>query len=195
MSTLSFCKGREAWAHIGVLIDNYGSMVNGSGTVGAACEGSFLGIPSIAFSAPSASLSQDSFTTLTTDPNSSDSINALLYASLTTKLVASILNSGASTLVPRGTILNVNFPAVSSSCNTLGDFEFVFSRVSKDNGTTDAKICGSDHLPVERAVVHSGCFVSISVLNSTVGSKKDVDAATQASALPALKHLPLTCLP
>lgn len=168
--------------------------MNISGTVGAACEGSNLGVPSVAFSASGSSISQSSYTTLTSSPTSADTVNSLLYASLTTKFVNVLLSSSASPLVPTGTILNVNYPTISSSCNTLDDFQFVFSRVATDSGATDVETCGSNHLPTETKVVGSGCFVSVSVLNATVTSKKDVDAATQALALNSLQALPFTCL-
>lgn len=168
--------------------------MNISGTVGAACEGSNLGVPSVAFSASGSSISQSSYTTLTSSPTSADTVNSLLYASLTTKFVNVLLSSYASPLVPTGTILNVNYPTISSPCNKLDDFQFVFSRVAADSSVTDVETCGSDHLPTETAVVDSGCFVSVSVLNATVTSKKDVDAATQALALNSLQALPFTCL-
>ncbi|OCH88511.1 sure-like protein [Obba rivulosa] len=169
--------------------NNLGSGVTGSGTVGAACEAALEGFPSAAFSGDTAS--QVSFTTLTTSPNSIDTLAALTYASLTTSLTSALLASSARPVLPAGVTLNVNFPS-TSSCPDASDFSFVLTRLVTDSSATDVETCGTDHLPVESTAVREGCFVTVTVLNAT--SKADVDAATQGAVLDRLSGF-LSCLP
>ncbi|KAG7087617.1 hypothetical protein E1B28_013566 [Marasmius oreades] len=166
--------------------------LGGSGTVGAATEASREGIPSVAFSASSSSIQSVSFTTLTSDPNSSGSRAARLYARLTVKFTDALL-AGRGPILPRNISVNVNFPAVTTSCADLSDFQFVLTRVAPDPGATDVNTCGTTHLPGEASVIaRSDCFISVSVMDSR--TKEDVSAATQATVLGRISGL-LTCLP
>lgn len=170
--------------------NNLGSGVTGSGTVGAACEAALEGFPSAAFSGDTAA--QVSFTTLTSEPNSVDTLAALTYAKLTTTLTQALLASSARPVLPAGVTLNVNFPS-TSGCPDAGSFSFVLTRLVKDSSATDVETCGTDHLPVETTVVEGGgCFVSVTVLNAT--SKADVSAETQGAVLDRLGGF-FACLP
>lgn len=147
-------------------------------------------MPAVAFSGSSSSISQVSYTTLNTA--SSGTTAARTYASVTARFVASLLaGSSSAPLVPKGTILNVNYPA-SSGCSAAS-FKFVLSRVIANSAATDVTTCGSSHLPGEAAVVaRSGCYASVSVVNAT--NKADVGASTQALVVQRLGTA-LSCLP
>ncbi|KAL1938969.1 hypothetical protein VTO73DRAFT_11122 [Trametes versicolor] len=171
---------------------NLGTVTQNSGTVGAACEAAKEGIPSVAFSA--SSLSQVSYTTLTSAPTSPGTRSALIYAALTTKLTSILLTSPVGgPVLPAGITLNVNFGsttfsssgAPSGDCAAADDFQWVFTRIlPPSSGTKDAQTCGSTVLPDERTVVDAGCFASVSVMNAS--TKADVDAATQGVVLQKL---------
>lgn len=166
---------------------NLGPNINGSGTVGAACEAALEGIPSAAFSASTAS--QISFTTLNTDPNSALSISARIYADLTTTFTTTLLAAGRP-ILPPGISVNVNF-SPTPNCMSVGAFRFVPTRIAANDNVIDAPVCATEHLPAERGVVTGpGCFVSVSVMNAA--SKGDVDAATQAIVFEKLSPI-LTC--
>lgn len=146
---------------------------------GAACEAALEGIPSTAFSATSNS--QVSFTTLTSNPTSTATLAALLYAQLTTSFTQTLLSSTSRPILPANITLNVNFPS-TSGCSSTSQFKFVLTRLVSDSSATDVETCGSTHLPMETTVVHSsGCFASVSVIDAR--TKKDVDASTQAFVL------------
>ncbi|KAI0772491.1 sure-like protein [Trametes elegans] len=170
---------------------NLGTVTLNSGTVGAACEAPKEGIPSVAFSA--SSLSQVSFTTLTSEPASPDTLSALVYADLTTTLTSALLSAAASSsaaVLPAGVTLNVNYGSTTfasggTSCASAHDFAWVFTRIVPDAGATDVETCGSTHLPDEGTVVRAGCFASVSVMNAS--TKADVDATTQAAVLARLQ--------
>ncbi|KAI0668909.1 sure-like protein [Trametes maxima] len=174
---------------------NLGSVTRVSGTVGAACEAAKEGIPSVAFSA--SSLSQVSYTTLTSAPNSPGTLSALLYAELTTTFTRALLASDARPILPPGVTLNVNYAkttfsssgAPNGDCASADDVRFIFTRIQSAKGK-DVNTCGSTTLPTESKVVGAGCFASVSVMNAT--TKADVDAATQAAVLARLQGL-LSC--
>ncbi|KAH9887078.1 sure-like protein [Cubamyces lactineus] len=173
-------------------IANLGTVTLNSGTVGAACEAAKEGIPSTAFSA--SSLSQVSYTTLSSEPTSPDTLSALIYARLTTNFTFILLSSpGTGPVLPPGITLNVNYGSTTFSssgapngdCASADDFTWVFTRILQNDGEVDVETCGSTRLPDETTVVHAGCFASVSVMNAS--TKADVDAATQGAVLARLQ--------
>ena len=159
---------------------------------GAACEAAKEDIPSTAFSA--SSLSQVSYTTLTSESTSTDTLSALIYARLTTNFTSTLLSSpNAGPVLPPGITLNVNYGSTTFSssgvpngdCASASDFTWVFTRILQNDGEIDVETCGSTRLPDETTVVHAGCFASVSVMNAS--TKADVDAATQGVVLARLQ--------
>lgn len=170
--------------------NNLGSGIQGSGTVGAACEAAREGIPSVAFSASTAS--QISFTTLDSDPNSTNTLAALAYAQLSVKFVQA-LTAADGPILPPNISINVNYASVSLCPNPEpSDFSFILSRVLEDDTATDVEQCETTHLPAESSVVTQGCFASVSVFNAS--NKADVGADTQAFVLNRISGI-LSCLP
>ncbi|KZT29717.1 5'/3'-nucleotidase sure family protein [Neolentinus lepideus HHB14362 ss-1] len=167
---------------------NLGIATQFSGTVGAASEGAKLGIPSIAFSASTGS--ERSYTELEAGDYS------FIYAQASLRFVNTLIQSGASPLLPSGTALNVNYPGVgaSTNCTSATDFKFVLSRVYSALGLpVDVNNCGSRHLPTESDVVGTdGCYASVSVFNAD--SKLDAGKSAQQAVLDSLSGF-LTCLP
>ncbi|KAI0632836.1 sure-like protein [Trametes polyzona] len=171
--------------------NNLGSTTQISGTVGAACEAAKEGVPSIAFSASSQSVSQVSYTTLAAAPSSPGTLSARIYAALAANLTSILVHSSSSPILPPGLTLNVNFAPTSLSssggtCRTAADFRWVLTRISPaPRGTQDVQTCGTTVLPDEGAVVRSaaggGCFASVSVMDAS--TKADVDAAAQGAVL------------
>ncbi|THV02675.1 acid phosphatase [Dendrothele bispora CBS 962.96] len=174
-------------------IGNNLAIISGSGTVGAASEAALEGIPSVAFSGSSDSLDSVSFTTLTSDPNSTDSIAAGIYAALSTKFVNTLLSSSARPILPADTSINVNYPAIDD-CDSPDDFKFVLTRLLPNLGQQDdVETCGTDRLPWElTTVARPGCFATVSVFDAR--TKLDVNAATQQAVLDRVGSL-LSCLP
>ncbi|THV02677.1 survival protein sure-like phosphatase/nucleotidase [Dendrothele bispora CBS 962.96] len=161
-----------------------------SGTVGAACEASLQGIPSVAISGSGDSLSQVSYTTLESEPFSRNTMASRIYAALTVKFL-NILLSYADPILPPGISLNVNYPSIKG-CYSVSSFNFILSRVTPDASAVDVETCRKRSLPAEADVVAKhGCFVSVSVFNAS--TKADVDASTQKVVLDKLAGL-LTCL-
>lgn len=179
-------------AHLTLVPSAIHSLVPLPTSSGAAKEAAKEGIPSVAFSA--SSLSQVSYTTLTSAPTSPGTRSALIYAALTTNLTSILLTSPVlGPILPQGITLNVNFGsttfsssgAPSGDCTAASDFQWVFTRIlPPSSGTKDAQTCGSTVLPDERTVVDAGCFASVSVMNAS--TKADVDAATQGVVLQKL---------
>ncbi|PSS30879.1 hypothetical protein PHLCEN_2v2606 [Hermanssonia centrifuga] len=168
---------------------NLGTVVLNSGTVGAACEAAKEGIPSTAFSATSNS--QSSFTTLTTDPTSSASEAAVIYAQLATSFTQALLASPARPILPANITLNVNLPS-TTGCSSASDFQFILTRNIGNSADTDVTTCGTDHLPDEDTVVTGpGCNIAVSVISAL--TKTDVDATTQGAVLDRLSDF-LSCL-
>ncbi|KAI0370897.1 sure-like protein [Pilatotrama ljubarskyi] len=171
--------------------NNLGTVTQNSGTVGAACEAAKEGIPSVAFSA--SSVSQVSYTTLTSTPTSPATLSAFIYATLTTTLTEALLSPAARPILPPGITLNVNYGsttfsssgAPSGDCTSASDFRWVFTRILPSSSATDVETCGSTKLPDEGTVVRAGCFASVSVMNAS--TKADVDAAMQAAVLTRLE--------
>ncbi|KAI0752162.1 sure-like protein [Fomes fomentarius] len=162
--------------------NNLGTVTQNSGTVGAACEAAKEGIPSVAFSAATAS--QVSYTTLDSDPNSSSTRAALIYAALTANFTRTLVAPAARPILPAGITLNVNYAGTSSSCAAASDFRWVFTRLLVNATATDVGTCGSTHLPDEGTVVGSGCFASVTVMNAT--TKSDVSADVQGKVFQRL---------
>ncbi|KAG8706420.1 hypothetical protein FRC09_002420 [Ceratobasidium sp. 395] len=163
--------------------NNLGSTTKISGTVGAATEAVKEGIPAIAFSGQSGS--GRSYTTLKPGDQS------FVYAQVAQKLVAA-LTATAKPWLPTGVGLNVNFPAISSTCASVNDFKFVLTSIYKDSSRTDVETCGNDgHLPDESSVLSKSgkCYVTVSVFNA---NKLDASAEQQAAVLAKLSPL-LTC--
>jgi 5'-nucleotidase len=173
--------------------NNLGIAVLGSGTAGAASAAALAGIPSVAFSGSSDSLSEVSYTTLDSNPTSTNTIASNLYAQLTVEFVDTLLSSSTSgPILPPGISLNVNYPS-TANCSSVSDYSFVLTRLISDPFATDVETCGSTHLPAESDVVAlEGCFSSVSVFNAT--TLLDVDSATQAAVLDRLGSF-LTCAP
>ncbi|KAJ5152566.1 uncharacterized protein N7482_009044 [Penicillium canariense] len=169
--------------------NNIGLAVLLSGTAGAATYAAHnAGIPAIAFSGYTGS--QTAWNASATFPHYSQ-VYADLSLNLTNHLVAS-----SRPYLPNDIWLNVNFPSVSSECNTAADFSFVLSRIhvavpliTPDDVTT----CGSSRLPSEIGVfLISGCYASVSV--GMAGTKEDANATMQGVVLKKLSSL-LTCPP
>ncbi|EMD35011.1 hypothetical protein CERSUDRAFT_96924 [Gelatoporia subvermispora B] len=144
--------------------NNLGIAAIFSGTVGAACEAATEGIPSAAFSGMTGS--QVSYTTLDSDPDSTSTLAARVYAELTTYFVQTIASSGLAPLLPDGVTVNVNFAAIDS-CPDASSFQWVFSRLIRNPFVTDVQTCGTTHLPSEASVVSAGCFASVTVISAT----------------------------
>ncbi|KAH9922174.1 survival protein sure-like phosphatase/nucleotidase [Fomitopsis serialis] len=169
---------------------NTGKTVLKSGTVGAACEAAKEGYPATAFSGRTGS--QKSYTNLTSDPSSSTTKSAFIYAALTVQYTNALLASGSSPLLPSGVIVNVNYPS-TKECSDADDYQWVFARNLANSSATDFETCGSTTLPTEKSVVKaSGCYASVSVLNAT--TKTDVDAYMQGQVYNSLTGLPFSCL-
>ncbi|KAF5361467.1 hypothetical protein D9758_006249 [Tetrapyrgos nigripes] len=161
-----------------------------SGTIGAACEASRNGIPSIAISGSKDSLAQVSYTTLGSEPLSKNTLGARIYAALTIRFLDALLAGAKPILLPKVS-LNINFPSIDG-CLDVFDYKFVLSRVKEDASSVDVETCGRTSLPAEADVVaHRGCFASVSVFDAT--TKGDVDASTQKFVLDRLGGF-LSCL-
>ncbi|CEJ61671.1 hypothetical protein PMG11_10195 [Penicillium brasilianum] len=168
---------------------NIGLEVLLSGTVGATTYAAYnAGIPAIAFSGSTGS--QTAWNASATYP-----VYSQVYADLALNVTDTLIASGVPYL-PNDIWLNVNFGAVSSSCQTAEDFSFVLSRIhvaipliTPDDVTT----CGSSRLPSELALsLASGCYASISV--GVASTKGDANATMQGVVLNKLSNI-LTCLP
>jgi 5'-nucleotidase len=157
---------------------------------GAASEAALEGVPSIAFSASSDSLDSVSFTTLSSDPDSTTSIAAGIYSALSTKFVNALLASSARPILPAHTSINVNYPAIDG-CSSPDDFKFILTRVLPNLGQNDVETCGTDRLPWElTTVARSGCFATVSVFDAR--TKLDTGASAQGAVLERLGNL-LSC--
>ncbi|KAE9400878.1 sure-like protein, partial [Gymnopus androsaceus JB14] len=183
--------GAPDFAVSGPNVGNNLEILLGSGTVGAASAAALAGIPSAAFSGSSDSLSQVSYTTLDSDPTSTNTLASNIYAQLTVNFVDALLASPGE-ILPPGISLNINYPPITN-CTEVSDYSFVLTRVIADSSATDVETCGSTHLPGESEVVAlDGCFSSVSVFNAS--TLLDVDAATQETVLNRLGSF-LTCAP
>ncbi|KAM5538871.1 hypothetical protein V8D89_007593 [Ganoderma adspersum] len=158
-----------------------------SGTVGAAAEATKEGIPSISFAAGTAAAV--SYTTLTTQPNSRDTLSARLYAELSTNFTRTVLAPSLRPILPAGVTLKVNYAPTTftaagraaGNCARASDFIWVLTRTQPTTRSTDVGSCGTHRLPVEAAVVSGGCYAAVTVVNAT--TKLDVSGAVQLEVL------------
>lgn len=172
-----------------LLIHVFQMMVLISGTVGAAVEAVWRGIPAIAFSGSTGDQ---------TPWNAPTERYMKIYADLATTIVQALTSSGPMFL-PDGVWLNVNFPHVTSTrCRSVSDYKFVLSRIHQPwpiFSDDDVEICGNKkRLPKESGVVirEEACFVSISA--GRADTKRDAKASHQEFVLKKLESI-LTCLP
>jgi len=178
---------------------NTGFAVLFSGTVGAATEAAKQGIPSVAFSGQSTDAV--SYTTLTSDPDSPATKAAFVYAQLTTQFVKVLTTSGAYPLVPSGSVINVNYPALDAAknCTQPSDVKFVLTRTYPAIPVVtgkDTETCGNGgRLPQDSDVVNSaqGCYASVSVLDATL-IKEDASSDAQEMVWESLLGLEMACL-
>lgn len=148
-----------------------------------------MGIPSIAFSGDNTA--QVSYTTLESDPSSSASEAAIVYADLTTKFTKALVDGARGAVLPPNISINVNYPA-TTNCTAVDDYKFVLSRIYSNSSAT-VRTCGAAFLPNETSVVATaGCYASVSVF--TTPSKLDASASIQAQVEKQLGRL-LSCLP
>jgi len=155
-----------------------------SGTVGAATEAANQGLPAIAFSGKSGSAR--SYTTLQAGDQS------FVYAQVAQKLIG-VLTATAKPWMPSGVGLNVNLPAISSTCASVNDFQFVLSRLYWNPLRTDVVTCNNGgHLPDETPLLGTSgkCYVTISVFDAT--NKRDASVEQQTAVLGKLSSL-LVC--
>ena len=166
---------------------------------GAAAEGDLEGIPAVAFSG--ISNAKVSFTTLKSDPTTPATLAAVVYAKVTTKVVQTLFAGAASgqRLVPMGTIISINYPALNfssgSQCSEPKDIKWVFSRQFKAGPLDhDIDICNNGgKLPDEGTVTQDGgCFASVVVLDSLTKLQAGTDA--QQEVYNSLSALGFTCL-
>ncbi|KAF8658430.1 hypothetical protein AX16_001981 [Volvariella volvacea WC 439] len=168
--------------------NNLGSVVLISGTMGAATEAALEGIPSVAFSG--ASGSQVSFTTLNNTAAAS-TVAANIYTGLVVKFTNTILASPGP-ILPPGITVNVNFPAISSTCASVEDFNWIFTRIFVDSSAVDVETCGTNRLTDETTAIKQGkCTVTVSAMDAV--TKGDVSASIQKSVLDKVSSI-LTCL-
>ncbi|CAE6488511.1 unnamed protein product [Rhizoctonia solani] len=167
-----------------VVTDNLGIATFFSGTVGAASEAAKQGHPAIAFSGDNSPAR--SYTTLVSGDSS------FLYAQIAQKLVAT-LTATSKPWLPSGVGLNVNFPAVSSTCSKVSDFQFVLTRLYWNPLRTDVVTCNNGgHLPDETPTKNTSgkCYVTISAFDAT--NKRDASVEEQAAVLSKLSSV-LVC--
>lgn len=152
-----------------------------------ACEAVKEGIPSVAFAAATAK--KLSYTTLTTSPNSPDTLSALLYADLSANFIHALVDPASRPILPTGVFLRVNYPPTTffasgkpiGNCAAASDFKWVLTRQQPGNAVSTVETYGSKRLPVDRTVVNGGCYTAVTVLNAT--TRLDVSADIQAEVL------------
>ncbi|KAF8606448.1 sure-like protein [Ceratobasidium sp. AG-I] len=155
-----------------------------SGTVGAATEAVNQGLPAIAFSATTGSAR--SYTTLKAGDQS------YIYVQVAQRLV-STLTATATPWLPSGVGLNVNLPAISSTCASASDFQFVLTRLYWNLLRTDTVTCSNGgHLPDESSVIKKSgkCYVTISAFDAS--NKRDASVDQQTAVLGKLSSI-LVC--
>ncbi|CAE6505801.1 unnamed protein product [Rhizoctonia solani] len=162
--------------------NNLGVATFFSGTVGAASEAAKQNFPAIAFSGDNSPAR--SYTTLVPGDSS------FLYAQIAQKLVAT-LTATSKPWLPSG--VNVNFPAVSSTCSKLSDFQFVLTRLYWNPLRDDVVTCNNGgHLPDETPTKNTSgkCYVTVSAFDAN--NKRDASIAEQAVVLSKLSSI-LVC--
>ncbi|CUA68539.1 hypothetical protein RSOLAG22IIIB_03577 [Rhizoctonia solani] len=155
-----------------------------SGTVGAASEAAKQGLLAIAFSGDNSPAR--SYTTLVPGDSS------FLYAQIAQKLVAT-LTATSKPWLPSGVALNVNFPAISSTCSKVSDFQFVLTRLYWNPLRTDVVTCNNGgHLPDETPTLNTSgkCYVTISAFDAN--NKRDASIEEQTAVLSKLSSV-LVC--
>ncbi|KAG8707536.1 hypothetical protein FRC08_000432, partial [Ceratobasidium sp. 394] len=164
--------------------NNLGSVTTISGTVGVATEAAKQGLPAIAFSAKSGQ--GRSYTALRAGDSS------FTYAQVSQRLVAA-LTATDTPWMPKGVGLNVNLPAISSTCASADDFQFVLTRIYRSSDNTDVVTCDNGgRLPDEKSVFSKPdtCYVTVSVFDAR--NKKDAGIEQQAVILEKLSSV-LVC--
>ncbi|GJF00477.1 SurE-like protein [Phanerochaete sordida] len=173
---------------------NTGLSVFVSGTVGAAGHAVHLNVPAVAFSGADGSTAQEAWTDLSTAPKSATVVGAETYAAMTTKFLHALFAQPPTSpaLLPADTLLNVNFPALSGTCNA-DSVQWVLTRAfPKLLWDSDVEICNNGGtLPNDGTVVGAGCFASVSALSPTL--KLDSDSDVQADVLHRLSALGFVC--
>lgn len=148
------------------------------------------GVPAIAFFSGTAT-TDVSFTTLTTQPNTTATKGALINADLTTLFAGTLWSSGSPFLLP-GLVLVVNYPSIAG-CPAVSDYKFVLSKTTKTK-TTTVQTCGRAELPLASTVLATkGCFASVIVLDANKLTDV-VSVADQQDVVNRLGSL-LSCLP
>lgn len=148
------------------------------------------GVPAIAFFDGTAT-TEVSFTTLTTQPNTTNTKAFLLNADLTTMFTATLFNSGSPFLLP-DLVLAVNYPSIAG-CPAVSDYKFVLAKYTTTK-TTTVQICGRAELPLASTVLATkGCFASVTVLDANKLTDV-VSVADQQDVVNRLGSL-LSCLP
>ncbi|KAH7028778.1 survival protein sure-likephosphatase/nucleotidase-like protein [Microdochium trichocladiopsis] len=156
-----------------------------SGTVGAAVYGAKnAGIPSIAFSGKS-----EGTLAWNTSPVP---VRSTFYAQIGTKITNAVIASGVPYL-PANIFLNVNFPEVTDSCNSLDDVTYVLTRINIGLfSAPDALHCGTTRLPSEFDVINrKGCYVTVSV--GDANDKTTASADKQKAVIDKIGSL-FTCI-
>lgn len=164
--------------------NNLGIATFFSGTVGAATEAVKQGLPAIAFSGDTGPAR--SYTTLQAGDSS------YVYAQVAQKLVAT-LTATTKPWLPSGVGLNVNFPAISSTCAKVSDFQFVLTRLYWNPLRKDVVTCNNGgHLPDETPTLGTSgkCYVTISAFDAS--NKRDASIEEQAAVLDKLSSV-LVC--
>ncbi|KAI0337676.1 sure-like protein [Trametopsis cervina] len=175
-----------------------------SGTIGAASRAVADNIPAVAFSGSSASTSQEPWTLLASTPVSPSILAARMYASLTTFFLRALSSQWPTDplLLPKGVLLNVNFPTVTPTCVAAPDtVKWIFTRalpavVILGVSPRDVEICdNAGRLPTEASVmgISGGCYATVSVLDGL--TKTDASSDIQANVLRRLGGLGFKCLP
>ena len=160
---------------------------------GAAVEAAREGLFAIAISADGNSTAQIPYTRLTSEPDSNLTKSAEVYSNLTIKFLAELLKYGLLEVLPKNTILNLNYPG-TANCPTVDSFKFVFARMNEHENAADLDLnmCKRTRLPTENTVIGSGCYVSVSLVNAT--NKADASVRTQVELYNRLQPL-FSCLP
>ena len=128
-------------------------------------------------------------------PQSTTVAAAETYATLATQFVTALLNQPAAdpAILPKNITLNVNFPALSSTCSA-DNMQWILTRVFPVIlGNPDVVTCGNGgRLPQEGDVVKAGCYATVSVVQAS--TKVDVSKSVQADVLNRLSGLGFSCL-
>ncbi|PIL26049.1 hypothetical protein GSI_11803 [Ganoderma sinense ZZ0214-1] len=127
-----------------------------SSAIAVACEAAKEGFPAVAFAAGTAT--KISYTTLTTLPNSRNTLSALLYAELSSNFTHALVDPVPRPILPGGVFLRVNYAPTTFSasgrptgkCIAASDYKWVLTRQQPGNAVSTVGTCGSKRLPVDR---------------------------------------------